>query len=794
MGGLVSPYTPQQHANDHQGLGMVHVTYSGLNVSVPAFQLNTFTFSGGTISVIPNCTWYIGIDLFRNVLIALPRLGHRGWIPVAKVMAGASAITSLLQIAPVMPATRIPRTMKKIVAGVSINVLVLGSSLAEGGGSNTDWSGMLFNSVSSTANYKVPNIGFFLNYALGGAPNQYQLAQCGFATSYMGTDYTDSGYTYAIAGKKPPNGRSNMFNNIDLVVLTTLANGGDYRLECIEPIIRKIRKQGCEVILCTDNPQGMPFANTAAMQAAALYTDGPECVRVADLYGIELADTAAYVFDAYWRYPTTNIYRDSIHMAYGAPAGRTAAPAGGYEVWARAIRSLLPVDTITYGPTTYNYVFNATNGLAGFMAFNSASTMAVDTVLNRASITKNTAATSQWGGWSPVLIPINTGDTVVVSGTFDPGNVTNSPTVGLQGTTTQGGAGWSSNSVGLGLVAGTFSITLTATRQNNFVQVLFFGNNDPAALNSVFYISNLTITVNSTATSSAFELVTQRPQEIKALPPVRRVTDMKTPGDAYVILPADEFQQQGALGAHPWGAGSFARRFNTNVGATSDLLTLTTGQRAACGAFCMVGMSLIYYSLTTDPVCTFDVYSDNVFLQTVTIAANSGNNREAYLPLTTPTAFGQSAAMSGLKLYSIRVTSGTLRIAAFVALTADYDLVPPEDLTYVGSFVQAVGVAPNMSGYATDNLNDYVYYRCPEHAQRVGFFLMSKSMSSPVNVWSGQEVTLSQTNIGVNHMRTVGGKRGPGELHYCQCAAANTSGNSIGYGMLVGGAIVVNDR
>jgi hypothetical protein len=773
-------------------------TASGLTITVPAFRVGEFAFPGGSITLPASGTWFVGVDLFSGELRTLPRLGHRGWVPVAACLAPASTAT-VLPIAPVLPDCRLPRTVKKVLAGQGINVLVMGSSLAEGGGT-TDWSGMLFSSSSSVAKYKVPGTITFNNIALGGTPNQYQLAQVGLGSQYAALDYADSGFPMTIAGKTPPNGRSSIFTGVDLVVITTLANGGDYRLECIEPIIRQLRKMGIEVVLTTDNPQGAaqvggtgPYiwaGGYSAVTSAALYTDGPELLRIADAYKCELADTAAYVAEAVLRYPTANIYRDSIHMYNSAPAGRTGQPGGGYEVYARAIRSVINVDAAAAGTVVLSYDFN--DGTAqGWGSYTSA------TVANSGSAlvtTKNTAATQQWGAASPSFPALAVGDVVTVTGTIS--GITGQGlgiNVGIQV------GGWGSNVVGLS-ADGAFSATFTMTSASASPYLLIYGGNNSAANGASFTVDNISITVNSSIIGAAFE-VCRRGYSAQIVPQSRILSDYKTPGDAFVILPKDEYHyvsssNAGTLGAHPLGAGSFARRFSSAVGASQDLLTLVTGNRAAIAALGVVGFALIYYSVNGDPAVTFDVYKNNNFQKTVTIGAQT-ISRECYLEVYTPTQLGKADAVPNNDVIDIRVTSGTLRVAALIALTFDLDLLPPEAVSRIGTWTAKVpGGYPNMPGYATDTAGDSAVMQCPPSARRLAWICSSKPNSKPVDTWSGRTITSAQATAGTNHVRVFGNHVGPGEAHYIKLTAAqaNTDQSTNGYGLHIGGVVLVNDR
>jgi len=770
-------------------LGSPLVTASGLTVKVPQFTIGGLTFQGGSISLPAAGTWFVGVEIFGGTVRCLPRTGHRGWIPLARLVCSGTVVTDIRQIHPVMPVCRIPRTMEKLRSGTPIKVLVMGSSLAESTGTDT-WSGMLFNQASNVAKYRLPGTITLNNVALGGAPNQYQLAQSGFASTMGSFNYSNGVVPNVFLPTTRPSGRSAMFEGIDLVVLTVLANGGDYRLQSIEPVVRNLRKQGLEVILCTDNPQN-PTQDYGQLSNSLLYVDGPDVMRIADTYGVELADTAAYVFDAYMRYPAASIYRDSIHMFSAQPAGRNVQPAGGYEVWARAIRSLFTVDANAAGTSTQAYNFES-DLPSDWINYGLGTT----TVAGGKLLVTPAADGLKWG--TQVKIPpIKSGDTVTV--VFDlgqPGVGLPSLEVGFQG----GGAGWGSVVNGGGNTVGTKNITLTASRDiPSDGRVLFYVNSGASA----FTLDNVTVTVNSSFEGVAYDLMPARACEARPLPRSRLVTDLKTPGDAFVILPHNEAHliaadpNAGTLGAHPAGGGSFARRFAPSiVGAANDLLTVAAGKMCAISALGAVGFSVIHYTQAGDAAVTIDVFKDNVFQKTVTIAAST-ITREILVPIYSPTDWNQNSASPSFGVIDLRVTAGSLRVCALVALTFEIDFVMPEEIKRVGTWTGRVsGGAPTMIGYATDTKDDYAYVTCPPTGRRVGWIMSGKPNSKPVNFWSGRSQSMATATVGVNHIFCQGNLVGPGEVHYAQLNETLVGGGGAanGYGMHIGGVVIVNDR
>lgn len=768
----------------------------GLSVNVTAFCVESFVYGGGGITLPAAGTWYVGVEMWSGQLRCLPRLGHRGWIPVALAVCSSTAVTDLRQIEPRLPTCRIPRTMHKILAGLPVSVLVMGSSLLESS-SATSWAGMVFGASGDPAKYRLPTTVTLNNVGLGGTPNQYQLAQLGFASGFRAQLYADSGYPLGITGQKvAPNGRSTLFEGVDIVVIGMLANGGDYRMECIEPIIRNLRRSGVEVIVATDNAQG-PVLTYSGMTSAALYSNGPKLMQIAELYGVEVADTAAYVAEAHLRAGGVGIYADSIHMTSALPAGVALPPACGYEVWARAVRSIFPVASIV-APSSVTRAWTFDGDLDGVTVYGPSGGVSTD---GASLVITKTAATGQWGARFPVVAAVKSGDTVVVSGVvaYDLGAWgTARPSVGLQG----GGAGWGGSQF-LFNSPGSFNATLTASRDASDSYVLLFGNWDAAPVGTVLSFDSVIVTVNNAAPLlTAVDPAPGRPVGTLPLPAPRIVTDLKTPGDAFVILPEDEdyvrmvHASAGALQAHPGGASSFARRFSSAANTAATMLVLSTGKRACISAMGVVGFSAVIYSVSGNPEAVLEVRAGASLLKTITIAAQT-LTREIYLPIRTPTEMAVNTADPRNGVIDLVCTSGIVNIAALVALTSDHELLPAEVASRVGTWTGRVGGGnPNMPGYATDTAGDYAVFRAPDDARRVSWIVTAKSVGKPVDTWSGRTKTLAQATSGTNHVYVRGGHVGPGDLHVIRCAETLAGGGSstTGYALHIGGLVVVRDR
>jgi len=766
---------------------------SGLTLAVSALNVSGFTAEAATLTLIPNGKWYVGVDMFSREFIALPRLGHTGWMPLAYCETDATTITGLSCIDPVLPVCKIPRVVKKIINGENIKAVIIGSSLSAST-ADTSWGGMLFNATTLQTDYKVTGANLtYVNAGLGGAPNMYGLAQTGIVNSHRSSDYKDAGWPLSLEADLTYGGRSDLFKGVDLAVITVLANGGNYRLECVEPTIRNLRKMGVEIIIVSDNGQGAPFTTYDSGSTAGLYVDGDYVRDLAELYGIEYADTAAYVLEAELRYPAT-IYSDSIHMGQAAPNGRTGQPSCGNEVWARAIRSTIPTLPEELLHASFSNTFDT--DVEGYYVYGSANNVSVSWENSAVRVEKTTADNQQWGCQVDIANLV-TGDTVEVSYILSGlGGYTQQASIGLQG----GGVGWASNSVAAGQTAGT--VTLVASRDNNDARVLFFGSHDAAPLGAAFSIDNVTVNIPS----SASQLSAPSRNAIKyvstPLPKANITTDFKKAGDAFVILPKDEFFARtssvlsGTLINSPRGANSFARQFSSLTDVNEDLLTVETGQRVAIAANGVVSFAMILYSENGNAETVYEVYKNNALQKTVTIAAQT-LSREIYHAVYTNTDTAKSDGAANNETISIRVTSGKLQVAALVAQTSEITYIPPEEISFIGTWGDRVtGGSPSMSGYATDTINDYAAYRCPVDAHTVHWVVSSKSVSKPVDITSGSELVAGQATSGTNHIKTIGGLEGGGESHSVKLMETLIGGGDTagGWGLHVGGILLVHDR
>ena len=255
---------------------------------------------------------------------------------------------------------------------------------------------------------------------------------------------------------------------------------------------------------------------------------------------------------------------------------------------------------------------------------------------------------------------------------FDAGYSGGSIQIGTQG----GGLGWGSSVESA--FPGEFSVIVTVSRDIPFGgKLLLFANNDRAPLNSAFSLDQIDITINPGVT--VVDLLPNRVEEEFSIPAARIESDARVPTDAFVILPKDEPNSSGSrpnrgtLGSHPAGPNSFARRFSSNTLPSEDLLTLSLGQKAEIVVDGRsVGFSVIRFATESDAPVVLEVRRNSVFLKSVQLG--SGFNREEYIPLLTPTEYGQLSPGYPEKI-EIVVVGGSLKVCALVVLVPELRLL-----------------------------------------------------------------------------------------------------------------------
>lgn len=188
--------------------------------------------------------------------------------------------------------------------------------------------------VVTIKNAAVGGSGSALALALTGTP--FKIPSVSLYSDANAEITLDSAANWTLAGPAAAPRASIM--DADLVIVGGIANPATGRDLMHEPILHALRSAGCEVLLVTDNPSGAVLGTNPTTWP--LYSDSEQIFVAANAYGVAVADTAAYMAEAFLR--GLPVYRDTIHQSYGTPAGATAdAVATGHECWAEAIAGVV---------------------------------------------------------------------------------------------------------------------------------------------------------------------------------------------------------------------------------------------------------------------------------------------------------------------------------------------------------------------------------------------------------------------------------------------------------------------
>jgi hypothetical protein len=290
----------------------VMTTANGLELAVSAGSSESVHWPAATVKALPGRPQTLVLNLKTRTLHTLTRTIGDGEIPLAKLEASDTAIIHVENLAPRLPATRIPKSLGKLARGEPLKVAALGTSLVAAGWADEGWLRLLFGMGTPETRYLVGKTNSqgtgmvaLSRYALGGSNSHYTFGLLGDA----------------LAGEGKPRLQSPIYDN-DLIIVGLLPNDGVDRLALFEGVVRKLRARGIEVLLVTDEA----FARKG--EANQLWRDGYFIRTMADRYGCALADTAAYMREAELRGET--VYKDAIH-----------ANQAGYRLWAQAIGSVL---------------------------------------------------------------------------------------------------------------------------------------------------------------------------------------------------------------------------------------------------------------------------------------------------------------------------------------------------------------------------------------------------------------------------------------------------------------------
>lgn len=284
--------------------------------------------TGGSVQLLPNSTNFVMLDLRDLSLHAWRRAGDRGAVLVGTVVTGPTSVISISQpIEFKVPDSRLSRTRAALANNCSIKVLLIGDSLTAGAGASAGnaWYICLFD-VAQAANTAYLGTNFsYVNTGLGGAVSRWGMAVLadvvgrpygpdavnapGWATSRGA--YKNSFATTPLANVGQPSGF--LMPKPTLAIVCFGANAqynSNEELGYLETIVRKLRREGCDVILWNGVWNNY---NPSALTSKP----GDYYLRIADRHGAEYIDTAARV-DEYNRDASGtfvgNTYNDGVHQ------------------------------------------------------------------------------------------------------------------------------------------------------------------------------------------------------------------------------------------------------------------------------------------------------------------------------------------------------------------------------------------------------------------------------------------------------------------------------------------------
>jgi len=808
-------------------------------VNYPALTIDLPPYSGTTDNV-----WFIGIDLFRQVLVALPRNIHTGWLVLGIVTVTANGNPTVKNLNSSIPPAKLLRVLRKIKQNEPVNVVVMGSSLTI----YPDWSQALFGASATSALYLVPGVNTYNSWGQVGTPNGEQAAFCGSAQRAhfinqpaIGGIAANSFVSDLITNLLPTNGRAAYLRNTDLVVLGCLANYGTDRLDIADAECSILAEMGIDVILTTDTPSvpsgsalnwSLGQGTYTDLQNANLYPDGDYLRELAERYNFELADTAGFMFYEQLRwmanpapYATKSSYRIFVDTGHpfqqtGTPLGRTAFQIDGYEAMARAVRSVISIDStstsVTTQPTIVNY--NFVTSTQGFGNYANTTTSYSS---NGLTVTKNQAASEIWGAINNTTFnpPVNVGDKIQVTGSVT-GTATQAVNVAIMN-----GSNFGSNIVTV-TADGQFTANLTVNSGlSNLTTLGFISKTTTGNLGDSFTVSNIQVSItpaNSTTTTTItpIDLI---PERITRTPTrsypfflrsasATNVKSLCTLGDVVVTLPQDEYHTvlgtsvKGTLGSAATSNGSqlpVSSRFSPGYPTANNYITIAPGQKAAWSAHGAVAFHMINLGVIT-PSWTADVYINGVKSNSIAGGGITAAGPDFYTEICNcnqlAKTFPTDELFKGLVTCEIVNTSATasINVLLFIAHTAKIEYYGLSDIMFTGawqnetSFTFGGNSIPCMY---TDSASAYAV--CKHTGRRLGWIVATNTNSKPVIVKTGMANSRLTPNVtqGIQELGTLYPEIGRTTGRSRIALAANNGTTAAGNrGLAILGAVSYLDR
>lgn len=371
---------------------------------------------------------YAGVSLLDGTLMFLPRLGHSGWVPIAKCTAMAQSHYTLTPIPPALPITSIGNVRAKLYSGTALTQVFIGSSLL----ANGQGTGNLSAWLQSSTKYGLNVWGSTITTetaAHGGMGPRYhagilmgrtaELALGGSSTLYNNTAVLLRGDHSQRSGRANAGRYSTAHQKakMGLLWLEVSANGGsDYTL-FQEGCLRFAANNDIPTVLVIGNAMG----ETVDLQAVnALWTDAPALIARATALNIPIADAGAFMMAGMlsMSHDSSGIatyYSDTgTHPSVGTVSAAYAwPPSSGYDGYAHALASVArPAISLQNQPAIKNqYVSNPNIPLA-CTVFTGSAIQTNSGAVSRTTPLRSIAAAphhvlNQFGETTSVQIPAN---------------------------------------------------------------------------------------------------------------------------------------------------------------------------------------------------------------------------------------------------------------------------------------------------------------------------------------------------------------------------------------------------
>ncbi len=312
--------------------------YVGLTAHIQPGQLvlptgGIWSFPGGLVTVADNATNQIVIDLFQGKAHSFLRAIHDGGIHIGSLVTRNGMIERFEPMMPIrLPASAVERTKARLRAGQGpVRIGLMGDSLLHASGIGISWQRLLFDPLYATNGLNVMNasITTVADHAVGGQTARHTLAMLGPAVEGAGDWMPGEAMTllpeFLVNEESSPYpqgwGESCLLKDLDLVIVGSIFNTGNNKLEFMESIVKRLRRAGVEVIVVTES--------SGPSTPLYLYNEGYGLKAICEAHGATLCDTWCYLDEAVKQGQVPYII-NSVHYVQA-----------GYDLFASALRSVL---------------------------------------------------------------------------------------------------------------------------------------------------------------------------------------------------------------------------------------------------------------------------------------------------------------------------------------------------------------------------------------------------------------------------------------------------------------------